>query len=84
MNFSFGLIAILIPDDLKNRTNLAITLTALIAMYWVGKVLTQLAYYPMYQIPQKLIFKIGSYFMNALFILFAVVYTCLVIYNIKP
>jgi len=84
LNFSFGLIAILIPDDLKNRTNLAITLTALIAMYWVGKVLTQLAYYPMYQIPQKLIFKIGSYFMNALFILFAVVYTCLVIYNIKP
>lgn len=83
LNFSFGLIAILIPNDLKNGTTLAIALTGLIAMYWVGKVLTQLAYYPMYQIPQKLIFKIGSYFMNALFTLFAVVYTCLVIININ-
>ncbi|MCT4629824.1 hypothetical protein [Winogradskyella sp.] len=82
LNFSFGLIAIIIPNDLKNGTTLAIALTGLIAAYWVGKVTTQIAYYPMYQIPKKLIFKIGGYFMNFLFILFAVVYTWLVIYNI--
>ncbi len=83
LNFSFGLIAILLPNDLKNGTALATTFTTLIAAYWVGKVATQTAYYPMYQIPQKLHFKIGSYFMNMLFVLFAVVYTLLVIYNLK-
>ncbi len=83
LNFSFGLIAILIPTDLKSGTTLALALTGLIAAYWVGKVATQIAYYPMYQIPQKAIFKIGSYFMNTLFVLFATVYTWLVIHNIS-
>ncbi|MDN3664518.1 hypothetical protein ACFFU1_14515 [Algibacter miyuki] len=83
LNFSFGLIAILIPSDLKNQSHLAIALTGLIAAYWVGKVATQIAYYPMYQIPQQTIFKIGSYFMNTLFTLFAVVYTWLFIFNLN-
>ncbi len=52
LNFAFGLIAILIPSDLKNGSNLAIALTALIGAYWVGKVITQIAYYPMYDIPK--------------------------------
>jgi len=83
LNFSFGLIAISIPSDLKNNTNLAIAITGLIGAYWVGKVLTQIAYYPMYDIPQKKIFKIGSYFMNTLFVFFAVVYSLLFIVNIS-
>lgn len=83
LNFSFGCIAIVLPKDLKNGTHLAIALTGLIAAYWVGKVITQIAYYPMYQIPQKTIFKVGSYFMNLLFILFAVVYTWLLVTNVS-
>jgi hypothetical protein len=83
LNFSFGLIAILIPGDLKNQTPLAVALTGLIAAYWVGKVATQIAYYPMYDIPKKTLFKWGGFGMNALFVLFAVVYTLLLIYNIN-
>jgi len=83
LNFSFGLIAILIPEDLKNHSNLAIALTGLIAMYWLEKVITQFAYYPMYQIPQKTIFKIGSYGMNFLFLFFALIYTLLFINNLS-
>lgn len=83
LNFSFGLIAILIPSDLKNQTNLAIALTGLIGAYWVGKVVTQFAYYPMYQIPKKTLFKLGSYGMNALFGFFAVIYTILFLYNLQ-
>ena len=45
LNFAFGLIAILLPNDLKNGTHLAIAITGLIAAYWVGKVATQIAYY---------------------------------------
>ncbi|PKV52692.1 hypothetical protein ATE84_4812 [Aquimarina sp. MAR_2010_214] len=81
LNFSFGLIAILLTSHLKEQSELAIALTGLIAAYWVGKVATQIAYYPMYEIPKKKIFKIGSYFMNCLFLLFATVYTLLLIYN---
>ncbi|KAB8154073.1 hypothetical protein EZY14_006455 [Kordia sp. TARA_039_SRF] len=82
LNFSFGVIAILLTNDLKNQTLLALAITGLIGMYWVGKVATQIAYYPMYTIPQKPIFKIGSYGMNTLFVLFATVYTLLFIYNL--
>jgi len=83
LNFSFGLIAILIPSDLKNQTHLAIALTGLIGAYWVGKVATQFAYYPMYDIPKKRLFKIGSYGMNALFVFFAIIYTILFLNNLK-
>lgn len=82
LNFSFGLIALLLTNDLKNQTLLALAITGLIGAYWVGKVATQIAYYPMYTIPQQPIFKIGSYCMNTLFVLFAVVYTLLFTYNL--
>jgi hypothetical protein len=84
LNFSFGLIAILIPSDLKNQTNLALALTGLIGAYWVGKVATQIAYYPMYDIPKKKLFKYGGFGMNFLFVFFAVVYTLLCIHNLAP
>lgn len=82
LNFSFGLIAILLTDELQNQSKLALALTGLIGAYWVGKVVTQIAYYPMYEIPKKLHFKIGGYFMNLLFVLFAVVFTLLCIHNL--
>ena len=82
LNFSFGLIAILLTADLQNGSRLALAMTGLIAAYWIGKVATQIAYYPMYQIPQKSLFKIGSYFMNALFVLFASVFGWLFINNL--
>ena len=81
LNFCFGLIAILFTTELKEQSALAVALTGLIAAYWVGKVATQIAYYPMYEIPKRLLFKIGSYCMNALFVLFATVNTLLFIHN---
>ncbi len=82
LNFSFGLITILLTNELKNQTGLAVALTGLIAAYWTGKLLTQFAYYPMYQIPNKIYIKIGEVLMNGLFILFAVVYIWLFITNL--
>ncbi|WFO15620.1 hypothetical protein M601_017995 [Cellulophaga baltica 4] len=81
LNFSFGLIAILLTQELQNGSKLAIAITGLIAAYWIGKVATQVAYYPMYEIPKKALFRIGGYFMNGLFTLFAVVFTWLLIEN---
>ncbi len=82
LNFGFGLIALLFTKELQEGSALAVALTGLIALYWTGKVATQIAYYPMYQIPQKRIFKIGSYGMNTLFVLFAGVNCALFITNI--
>ncbi|MEQ1678402.1 MAG: hypothetical protein ABL876_17030, partial [Chitinophagaceae bacterium] len=64
LNFAFGLISILLASDLKNQSGLAVAITGLIAAYWIGKVITQFAYYPMYQIPKKFIFKMGEVGMN--------------------
>ena len=82
LNFSFGLISFLLADELKNGSALAVAITGLIAAYWTGKVITQFAYYPMYEIPNKLIFKIGEVLMNTLFITFAVVFIWLFIMNL--
>ena len=82
LNFAFGLIAILIPAELGNGSPLAIAMTGLIGAYWIGKVATQFAYYPMYQIPKKALFKWGGYGMNALFVFFALVYLLLFLKNV--
>ena len=82
LNFSFGLITILLTNELKNHTGLAIAITGLIAAYWTGKVITQFSYYPMYEIPKKAIFKIGEVLMNTLFISFAVIFISLFVTNI--
>ena len=82
LNFSFGLISILFTSDLKNQTGLAVALTGLIAAYWTGKLITQFAYYPMYEIPKKRIFKIGEVLMNTMFIAFAVIFILLFVSNL--
>lgn len=82
LNFSFGFISILLTQELKNQTGLAAAITGLIAAYWIGKVFTQFAYYPMYNIPRKAIFKIGEVMMNTLFMTFAIVFLWLFVYNI--
>ena len=82
LNFSFGLIALLLTDDLQNKTGLAMALTGLIAAYWTGKLITQFAYYPMYEIPRKIIFRVGEVLMNGLFMLFSIIYVLLFIFNL--
>lgn len=83
LNFSFGLIAILFARDLQEHSRLAVAISGLIAAYWTGKLVTQFAYYPMYQIPRKVIFRIGEVFMNMLFIFFSVIFTGLFIINLS-
>ncbi len=82
LNFSFGLISILFTSELKNGTGLAVAITGLIAAYWTGKLITQFAYYPMYEIPKKLIFKVGEVLMNTLFVTFAVIFIWMFVTNL--
>lgn len=82
LNFGFGSIALTCTTELQNGSRLAIALTGLMAAYWVGKVATQIAYYPMYDIPKKALYKWGGYGMNVLFVWFAVTNFALVLFNV--
>lgn len=82
LNFSFGLISILFTQDLKNSSSLALALTGLISAYWTGKVITQFAYYPMYQIPKRIIFRVGEVLMNIMFIAFSLIFILLFVSNL--
>lgn len=84
LNFAFGTIAIALPSELKNQSALAVALTGLIAAYWVGKVATQFAYYPMFTIPKRRLFRVGEVFMNFLFGFFALLYSALLVHNLWP
>jgi hypothetical protein len=82
LNFAFGTITLLFTRELQEPGALSVALTGLMAAYWVGKVATQLAYYPMFEIPKRKLFQWGSYGMNTLFVLFAGVNTVLFVMNI--
>jgi hypothetical protein len=82
LNFTFGFISILFAGDLKNNTSLAMALTGLIAVYWTGKVITQFAYYPMYEVPKKTIFRVGEVLMNSMFIAFSLIFVLLFVSNL--
>src|SRR6476659_8669433 len=64
LNFSFGFITIAFHLQLQDHSGLAVALTGLIAAYWTGKIATQFAYYPMYQIPKRMLFRVGEIGMN--------------------
>lgn len=83
LNFSFGLMTIILTDSLLTSSALSLAISLIIGAYWVGKIITQIAYYPMYEIPQTRLFKIGSYGMNGLFVLFAGVYLTLIFLHLK-
>ncbi len=82
LNLSFGLISAIFINDIQDHSGLAVALTGLIAAYWTGKVITQFAYYPMYQIPKKIIFRVGEVGMNTLFICFSITFIWLFITNL--
>lgn len=83
LNFSFGAIAIIFTNELKECSGLSVAITGLIAAYWTGKLITQFAYYPMYEIPKRPIFKIGEWGMNFLFTFFTLLFIALFIFNLR-
>jgi hypothetical protein len=82
LNFSFGLLTILLIESLLTPSLLSLGISLIIGSYWISKIITQIAYYPMYNIPQTRLFRIGSYGMNGLFVLFALGYIALISYHL--
>lgn len=82
LNFSFGLISIILVDALLTGDAVAAAFCTIVAFYWIGKIWTQFAYYPMYEIPKGWIFKVGEIGMNVLFFLFAFAFSWASVYLI--
>lgn len=82
LNLLFGVITLLLKDELQNGTGLAVALTALIACYWIGRVITLFIYLPVQDIPDRLFFKIGAFGINTLIIVLAIVFVLLCIENL--
>ncbi|MEM7790360.1 MAG: hypothetical protein AAF546_03070 [Verrucomicrobiota bacterium] len=83
LNFSFGLVTLLCLHELREGTALALALTMIIAVYWIGRVVVQMIGYPMEQIPQGFVFKAGTWCMNGLIVYLAVLYGFLVVINLQ-
>jgi len=83
LNFSFGLMSILLVEHLLSGGPIALGFSVIVAFYWIGKIWTQFAYYPMYEIPKGWIFKLGEFGMNAWFFLFAITFSWMAAYLIS-
>lgn len=83
INFCFGLVSVIGPDELLNKSFLAKSLTLFIGIYWLARVLIQFFYFDKSTAPKGLFFTIGEIGLVLLFVLFTVVYLGAFVYNLS-
>lgn len=81
INFVFGLMSVLLVNELQNPSLLSFGVTLFIALYWIGRISIQLKSYPIQDLSGHKYYTIGTKGMNILISLFAVVYLLLAINN---
>ncbi len=74
INFCFGLLSILAPGSLLDRSLLATVVCGFIAVYWGVRVLIQFIYFDRKSAPKGFIYFWGEVGLVILFIFFTVVY----------
>jgi hypothetical protein len=83
INLSFGVISLLAPEELLNKSILATYLSLLIALYWLGRVLIQFFYFDMSNKPKGKIYTIGEILLVGGFVFFTITYGLSAIYNLS-
>jgi hypothetical protein len=81
INVWFGIVSMVMPDELSNRSGLAGAVSIFIALYWLGRVLVQFSFGKAAGRPTGLIFTIGEIALWLLFLLLTIVYTFAACYN---
>lgn len=74
INLSFGIISIVLPNDLINKTSLAKAITLFIFMYWFARILIQFFYFDRSQAPKGFIYFWGEVGLVTLFIILSSIY----------
>jgi hypothetical protein len=80
INFSFGLMSVLLVNELLVATKLSLAVVGFITVYWIGRISFQLKGYSFDEISEKQHFKTGIWGMNLLIVFFALTYLGLFIH----
>ena len=75
INLFFGVVSLLLPDELLSGSGLAVALSGLIAAYWFGRLVIQFVYFDKTDVPTGGIYTFGEYGLVGLFVLFTVAYS---------
>jgi len=80
INFSFGLMSVLLVNELLVVSKLSMAIVGFIALYWIGRISFQLKGYSFDEISEKKNFKTGIWGMNLLIVFFTLTYLSLFIH----
>ncbi len=82
-NLCFGLLSVLAPDSLLDRSVLAICVSGYIAVYWITRILIQFFYFDRKSAPEGAIYKLGEIALVVLFIFLSVCYSLVFLANLR-
>jgi hypothetical protein len=82
INFSFGLLSVLLPDSLTDGSSLAIAVSGFITLYWLSRLMIQFFYFDRSAAPKGMIFTLGEIGLVALFIFFTATYFFTLVENL--
>tara|TARA_R110002072_G_scaffold163357_2_gene315964 strand:+ start:48301 stop:48735 length:435 start_codon:yes stop_codon:yes gene_type:complete len=82
INFSFGLLTILLAQELLIPGKLSAAITGFISIYWIGRITFQLQSYSFKMLENMKYYKLGIWSMNLLITYFALIYTLIFINNL--
>ena len=82
-NLCFGLVSVLMPAALLDRSALATAVTAYIAAYWAARLVIQFVYFDRSDVPSGLPFTLAEAALVALFLSLTLVYGCAAVVNFR-
>ena len=83
INLYFGIISLTLTEELLSGSGLAVATSALIALYWLARLVIQFAYFDKSEVPEGWIYTYGEWAVVALFVLFSAVYSYIFYLNLS-
>ncbi|MCA9186677.1 MAG: hypothetical protein R3E01_20855 [Pirellulaceae bacterium] len=80
-NLFFGIVSIVMPDELANHSHLSTALCTFITLYWFARVVIQFTYFDRSEAPAGKLLVVAEWVLVALFVAFTAVYGCAAWYN---
>lgn len=81
-NVCFGLVSILMPESLLDRSRLAAVVTGFIAVYWLARILIQFAYFDRSSAPTGRRYKLAEFALVGLFVALTIIYCWATIHDL--
>ncbi len=82
VNLFFGVVSLVLTDELLSGSGLAVAVSGLIAVYWVARLVIQFTYFDKTDVPTGIIYTLGEYGLVTLFVVFSAVYSYVAYFNL--